>query len=330
MLEDTVLAQLVAPYGLRAEEAEFLRNSQNAVYRFDNQAGSRIIRIAANRHQSAGMVEAELKWIERLSQAGFQVNRPVAASDGRLVCQQRINDRTFLTTCFEHVPGVQVARRLADEEFFTRLGILVGRLHAFACSDRDWQSKLDRLQWHGSRLLNDDVREVEGLIDPAFAPALRTLMSDLETQSLQTGGVGLIHGDVGFGNIFDNGKSLWLIDFDNCEFGHFLQDLSVVLYDSIYYKALLDCPGQDTFSAMRLYWHAFLEGYMAHTPLKEIDGEHLARYFLLREALLYVYFWRVTTPGQRDESFYAGQAEKVQNLIKRTHAIDVRALMRRA
>lgn len=328
MLNPEILEQLASPFGHSAADAAFIRASQNLVYRIDKPQSRYILRIAANRHLTVPLVGAELKWIQRLSHAGFNTCLPVPANDGRLVIETTIGDDHYFTTCFEHAPGTCTRRKDADETFFVRFGALTGKLHAFACEDRAWQLQLARPQWHQSRLLNEDVARVQGVIDPAFEPALRSLINELQQHPYLANNHGLLHGDLGFGNLFDDGQALWLIDFDNCEFGHFLQDLSVVLYDSIYYKALYDCPGEDTSYTMQRYWHAFLKGYQTHTPLDHIDTQVLSQYFLLREALLYVYFFWVVPTQKQDARFHKDQAQKVTNLVRQTHAIDIEAMTR--
>jgi Ser/Thr protein kinase RdoA (MazF antagonist) len=43
---------------------------------------------------------------------------------------------------------------------------------------------------------------------------------------------GLVHGDISFTNVFLDGGTLTLFDFDNCEVGTVVQDLATVLYDA--------------------------------------------------------------------------------------------------
>jgi len=326
MLRTETLQQLAAPFGYSAEDASLIGASQNLVYRIGKPPNKCVLRISANRHLTVALVEAELKWMQRLSHAGFNVCLPVPANDDRHVVETTIDKDHYITTCFEHAPGICTRRKDADEAFFVRFGELTGKLHAFACEDRAWQSQLARPQWHASRLLNEDVARMQGVIDPAFEPALRSLMNELKQHPCLDNNHGLLHGDLGFGNLFDDGQNLWLIDFDNCEFGHFLQDLSVILYDSIYYKALYDCPIQDTLATMQRYWHAFLKGYQAHTPLNRIDTQVLSKYFLLREALLYVYFFWAIPSEKQDERFRQDQRQKIANLVNSDHHVNIVAI----
>ena len=94
------------------------------------------------------------------------------------------------------------------------------------------------------------------------------------------------------------------------------------MYDSIYYKALVEFPDCDLNETMKKYWISFLRGYSQTSPLEEINILALKRLFLLREAVLYVHYYRTVGQERMDTEFFRAQNQKIKNIAVQTHQVD--------
>lgn len=328
MLEENVLGKLVSVFGIEASGMEYLRSSQNIVYKAEKDELPVIVRISKGRFRTRGEVEAELDWIKFLSERNVKACRPVKNLEGELCYSSVIAGMSYVVTCFEYAPGSEVAKSERDEEMYLRLGRLTGKMHLNAKVHSDEGFKLDRKMWSESRLLNEDLIEQSEYVSDAFGGSVREMISELNTCLKTSDTFGLIHGDIHFGNVFCDGEDLWVFDFDNCEYGYFLQDLATVLWDAICCSILREFPDNVTCAVdmneqIRPYWEAFLKGYSEMSPLKELDISMLEKFFLLREAVIYVHYHRIYNVEELDESFQAALELMKKNVESRSHQIDL-------
>lgn len=120
-----LLQEALAAFGLSSAEAEFIQQHENAVYRVDGRYLLRIHRAAEGLHvdQRPDMRRAELAFLRHLSDAGMNVQRPIAEavlSDGTAA--------TLLTWLEGH--------HITEAEFTTdmqhQIGTMTARLHQLA------------------------------------------------------------------------------------------------------------------------------------------------------------------------------------------------------
>jgi len=230
MLSKDYLEKFLQPYRLVVDDATFLRYGQNYVYSCQRAGKKCIIRISKDRHRSKAEVEAELSWVLFMVERGIKACAPIPAENGDLCTTFEFAGETYLVTCFEHAPGHEIARHDVAEHFYEQLGRFLGRMHAEAASFNFRQISLARPNWHDSRLLQKDFTEKQECLTEKFRASVADLIQQLSNIPKTDNAHGLIHGDISFGNIFIHEGELWLIDFDNCEHGYFLQDLGIVLW----------------------------------------------------------------------------------------------------
>ena len=328
MLNPLHLESLLQRYGLQAEGAEYLGGSQNHVYAARTADGvKRILRVSTGRHRTRLQVRAELEWITFLGQRGVPACQPVATVTGQKCIDLDSHGEVFTAACFEHAPGKMVEKKDADAAFYENLGALVGRMHTAAKEFATKAKFLPRLFWYESRLLREDLEEVKGAVTNHFRECVAYMTEGMRQAPRTPENHGLIHGDLSFGNFFQDGDDLWIIDFDNCEFGFFLQDLAIALYDSIYCKELNKFADPGLTGRMLPLWRALLKGYAGTGPLKEIDPAMLKKFFLLREAALYVHYHRTMDIAKEDDSFKAGLEVMRKNVESQSHQVDFARLV---
>ncbi len=265
----------LSAFGLDGAVLHFLRHNENAVYRVKTPAnGTFALRLHLPRPGvGGGMVahrqdwmESELTWLAALAEGSdIPVQRPLLTLDGALLAPLPGGGWASLLAW---LPGKPLAQDDPRAQFYAGLaGELAARLHTFVLG---WPqgTTLPRPAYDGSRVhtamttLEDGVSlglyataEVDRLA--AGAARMATL---LDRACAIPGSHGLIHADLGLGNLLVEGDTLSPIDFGLCGHGPFAQDVGGML-------GAFDTP------ALR---QATLAGYEKLRPLPPADAVEAA------------------------------------------------------
>ena len=321
------LAAWCQPFGVDVATAEPLSSSQNRVFRSRDQRGdSCILRVSMGRHRTQQAVEAELTWIETLAAAGLPVCRPRRSHDGGWCVPVERESALALVTCFEHAPGIPVDRQTAEPQVYERLGILIAQMHEVSRSMSPAVSYA-RDEWQQSRLLQEDLQAQSGKLSSDFLASLQELQQGIAAHDRGPTEFGLIHADINFNNLHQDGEQLWLFDFDNCEFGYFAADLATLLYDSIYCRFLGRVEGHQLTAALQPYWSALWRGYQSVRAGWSLDPHFLTQLFVLREAIIHVHYWRTLPPERLTSSLLGGLEEMQHNVEQQRTLIDIPRLV---
>lgn len=316
------LAVLLASYGLRAEDIQFLRHSQNHVYACRLHDRKVILRISEGRHRRKEHIEAELAWMHLLISNGIRACKPIPTKNGEACVELEVDGRACIAACFEHVPGSPITPQDLQADLYEKLGGLLGQMHSLTTCSSNAHIAASRPHWHESRLLREDREQLGERLSPAFCASVDDLIQQLRKPSATPDTYGLVHGDFSLGNCHLDGSDLWLFDFDNCEQGYFTQELATVLYDSIYCKVLNKFADAGLNERVAAFWKPFWRGYGQTGPGRALDLAQLQRFFLLREAIIYIHYHRVLDLRKVDASFHAGLEVMRTNVENQVHQVD--------
>lgn len=251
---------------------------------------------------------------------------PWPRREGGLCTLHRVDGQPCVVTCFQHVPGSRVGAEQLNPGLYKKLGRLLGELHAGAVRFGASAPRWERGHWLESRLICQDLEAMGSLVSERFRSSVAELVNDLRTWPVDSSTYGPVHGDVSFGNCHLHGGELWLYDFDNAEHGYFVQDLATVLYDSVYCKVLNKFADPGLTDRMLPLWQAVWEGYQETGVVKELDEGQLRKFFLLREAVIYIHYHRVLDVKMVSESFKAGLEVMRQNVERQEHQVEFAAV----
>ncbi len=302
MIQEAHLALLARAYGLASGDLEFLRSSQNHVYLGRRDGEKIILRVSKGRHRTSAYVEAELAWVEFLAERGMPVCQPIPTLSGEPCVSLCLEEEIYVVTCFEHAPGRRISPQDIAPPIYEKLGGVLAQMHTHTLEVPAEHAAQRRGHWHESRLLREDVTDLEGRLPARFCASLADLIHKLRALPVNPRTYGLIHADACLGNCFLHDDTLWIFDFDNSEHGHFVQDFATILYDSIYCRMLNKFADAGLDDRMAPLWAGLWKGYSKTGPLTEIDPLQLKRFFLLREAVIYVQYHRTLDVTSLDES----------------------------
>lgn len=229
-----------------------LRLRENEVYEISAVGQRAALRLHRLGYQSPVAIRSELWWCQELGRRGLPVARPMESRSGDVLVALSTGRSASVVTWVDGIPlgeaGTPLAGSSDEKQLRHRdLGRLLAAVHQTTdlLSLPSW---FDRPRW-----------DLEGLVGetPFWGrfwdhPNLNRQERDVLLMARQwlngylrgtRSPMGLVHADVLRENVFVNGHSLSLIDFDDSGFGYRWYDLGTVLSQDLYepdYPALRD------------------------------------------------------------------------------------------
>ncbi|TDQ33711.1 phosphotransferase enzyme family protein [Aureibacillus halotolerans] len=227
---DFVVSEAASRYGVQLKDLNLLGSHQNVVYGYSREGREYILRITHKSHRSQELIQGELDWISYLSMNGVLVSRPICSNNGLLIESLMNEDEGFFFVAFEKALGDRWTNAIFQDEEFKRHGTVVAKMHALSKSYKPGGLKTRRLPWNKSEYLTDFIQNVPSSQRRVISH-FNALMRKLEALPRDSESFGLIHGDFCYGNYFIQADgSVTVFDFDECQYGWFVQDIAVNLF----------------------------------------------------------------------------------------------------
>lgn len=229
------------------------------------------LRISRKGYRTLSQLEAELSWLRTIK--GVKYARPVSGV---------LDIGGYFCVFFEFIEGKMPEYN--DKTALYNIGKIAAKLHSFA------DISLDRPVWNtenmtGEKGLWGDWRENPELTDSDISAIKKALdMAKNNIESYNSRRYGLIHADLRITNIIEN-NSYYAIDFDDCGYGYFIQDLA---------SALSFMEGSDNIEDLKNAWFS---GYEEISHLDNKDKEIADSFILLRRIQLLAW---VTSHGDSE------------------------------
>lgn len=283
--DNEVAAHALTQYGFSPQVTSRMINlSENSTYLIeDPRTGRRgILRVHRENYHPLGAIESELAWVRAVRQdSGIPTPVVVPTTDGRQVVSYPFNGTDRHAVLFEVMPGLEPDEvTLADDSFRT-LGTITARLHEHARSWNrpptftrfawDWEHSLGAMprwgRWeHGIGIGPDERRSLQ--------PAVDLIRQRLADYGQDPDVYGLVHADLRLANLLIDGKTVNVIDFDDCGFSWYMYDFGTAV------SFIEDDP------RLPSWQDAWLEGYREVRQPTRADLGMLATFVMLRRFLL--------------------------------------------
>ncbi len=218
------------------------------------------LRISRKGYRTRSQLESELEWLSMIK--GVSYAQPVS---------RILEIEGYFCVFFRYIEGKMPEYN--DEWALYNIGKTAALLHRFAYAD------LDRPVWSmenmtGKKGIWGDWRENTELSQEDIDLTERALsIAENNIRSYDSKKYGLIHADLRITNIIENGK-YYAIDFDDCGYGYFIQDLA---------SALSFMENSQNIEALKNAWFM---GYETISALCDEDKEIADTFILLRRIQL--------------------------------------------
>ncbi len=264
--------------------AKLINLSENATYRIDDLASGQkwALRVHREGYHSRRGIASELLWQQALKADGAIITAsPIRGRDGELIQTVAVDGlpRPRNAVLFEWEAGGEPAAD--DIHGYELLGEAAARmhLHVKAWSRPAW---FERHTWDYETSLGATPhwgRWRDGMGMTAEIEAVLGRTVDLIRRRLEAFGkgperFGLVHGDMRLANLLMDGRTVKVIDFDDCGFSWFLYDCATTV--SFF-------EHETTVPTLLAAW---VKGYRRVAPLSAEDEAEIETFVMLRRLLL--------------------------------------------
>jgi Ser/Thr protein kinase RdoA (MazF antagonist) len=264
-------------YGIKNASLTLLRHNENMVWKVELSEGvCYVLRIHIPASGLAlihrvDWLESEMMFLNNLSKnSDISVQKPIRTKDGRYVIHLPLNEG--FATLLSWLPGEtfnQLDNTAIHNAFL--VGELVAKMHEFVLKYPN-SCKLPRPTYDAERVINAVNSLEEGIGMGLFTNDMYTELYEgamcicikMEKENSREGWHGLIHSDLGLGNIIIHDGIVSPIDFGLCGHGPFLFDLGGLM---------------GTFDHPQLR-KAVIDGYSKHRPLNQNDYRSIEAFFI--------------------------------------------------
>ena len=224
---------------------ELLQFSENRTYLVRDPAGHKraVLRLCRPGYHTKDELQAEIEWLSALSRdtssRSLNLPVPVADGDGGYVQSVAAEDGLIYNgVVFRYQTGRLLDTYTPEEQlpWFEKLGEVTAVLHRQV---QGWNGSrnIQRFHWTyetmlGKRAIWGDWREIPRLTRQMYdilSAADRMVCNNLKAYGMDKSKYGLIHADLRASNLLTDGDRLRIIDFDDCGYGWFWQDLAASL-----------------------------------------------------------------------------------------------------
>ena len=269
------------------------RISSNAVYPFDMEGRLCFLRLTPGEETSSPLIREELRFIRRLRSEGYPAMAIIPADNGEDFVTLHTPWGIWYACAFAAVPGVPLEYTELTEEVIRRYGEALGRMHRLNMEHLPAPTRpnfLQMMRWIKTRME-----------DAPYALFRECDAVEQELTRLWRGpqSFGMIHGDFEMDNVFWDGESCHVIDFNDCMLHFYALDVVI---------ALDELPPEAA--------ETFLRGYRAACPEAEINEGDFP--LMRRFKQLHQYARLLHALSERPDpepDWMPGLAEKLQGMM---------------
>lgn len=272
----------LADYALDITAMRPLVHGENTTFRVDAVSGRYVIRVNRPGYRSHAQISAEMAWLAAISSdTDLIVPRPVANRHGSLVTSASAPGVPQARNCvvFHWVCG-RFQRRNPRPVHLERTGVATAILHRHARTyDAGSKSGFIDVEWGGAMQnvwdRGIDQAAISAEDRPVFEQVRQITRDAFDQLGYANDAYGLIHADLHLANVFfDRGRAN-VIDFDDCGFGHYLNDLAITLW------YLRRRPDFDTYREALLDGYARGDGVVSAESVALLDTLNASRSVLM-------------------------------------------------
>ncbi|WP_078380742.1 phosphotransferase enzyme family protein [Sutcliffiella halmapala] len=230
---------------------KYYRISSNAIYPFQIQGKTQLLRFSPKTEKCRENILAELDFISYLRSKHYGVLETVVSKNGEELVEMETPWGDYFASVFKRVAGVQINKTdLSDLVIFSH-GKALGQLHQLSSEYQPSKNK----RWSYSDVLNwIHTILVEFPHEKAALMETKLLQDYFDSIPKTKSNYGLIHYDFEYDNVFydEVSKSCNVIDFDDAMYHWYVMDIEQSL------DSLQDCMQPEMFQQNK---QCFLDGY---------------------------------------------------------------------
>jgi amicoumacin kinase len=281
---DTILQKAMQHFGISKDQIQLLDSFESFIYKFENDSGSYILRIAHSSRRNEALIQGEVDWINYLAEGGVSAAKAILSQNGNLV--EAIEDGhggAFLATAFVRAQG-GAPWELWSPDLYETYGHLIGQIHSLSKQYQPARPAWKRPAWDDEMIEFVDryLPESESIAKKKY----KDVCAHVNSLPKDRDEYGMTHQDPHGNNLFvDQAGQITLFDFDECAYNWFINDIAVVLF-----YIVQDAEDWPTFTGE--FMAHFLHGYTRACALDPKWLKQISNFLKIREIELYAVLHR--------------------------------------
>ena len=255
-----------------------VRASSNFITHVETPENTYYLRFNHSTERTREFIEAELSFIQHLTNHGIHANRPIPSLSELIVETVPTEMGDFHGVLFEAIQGNQYESDELNLEKFRSWGSALGKVHKESTG----------LVVPGIPTWKDHISRVRSMVsksDEVIWSELDSVEMKLNALPVDDGIFGIIHFDFEMDNLLWNKDSVGIVDFDDCAYYWYAADIAYALRD-LYEDQV------DRFNVDDERVQAFLEAYRSIRPISEEELSHIPIFIRLHNLYTYTRLYR--------------------------------------
>jgi Ser/Thr protein kinase RdoA (MazF antagonist) len=264
--------QVIDQFNHDACSLQFWRVSANFIYMFTYKEQERVLRITPASKRTIKQIQAEIDFIEYLSEKGLPVLRPINSRNHKQIETLENENGVFHAVAYPRASGAFIVFKELARQHWQTCGRMMARLHNESLDFKPHKNKRRRT-W------KDDLEITREKLSAKNQELLK-ILDLIETkveQIIQKEYYGLIHYDLCYDNIIWDGESYVIIDFDDAAYYPLVADIAF---------GIDDIREEKPEKAEKIF-HWFSNGYLEKKSLPDDWKEQLKLFFDLEDIMKY-------------------------------------------
>ena len=306
-----ILQEAINRFDGNAETATELDGFENFLYEFQRNKKASIMRIAHSSRRSEELIQGEIDWINYLANQKINVVNAIPSINSKYV--ETIEDghgQQFLAVCFCKADGKPPWEYGWTDNEYRNFGRLIGKMHQVTKGYKPSDTSCKRPRWEDPIIqdVEKNLLESEANIRDIYRQYYtRACRLPKENQAY-----GLIHFDANPSNLLiDDHRVITLIDFDDCCYSWFINDLAIILF----YMVMGE---EDVTGFIEHFMKHFLDGYRSEHKLDAKWLKEIPTFLKLREIDMYALILRdfgADTDDPWCQRFLDGRKQRIEQDI---------------
>ncbi|MCQ6557371.1 phosphotransferase enzyme family protein [Paenibacillus mendelii] len=238
---------------------QYYRISSNAVYPFQFESKTELLRFAPASEKESEHLLAELDFIGYLRANRYNALEPVISKKGTELVEAKTPWGAYYATVFKRVSGIPMNDTDFSDSIVRRHGQALGKLHQLSSRYESGKYKrwayTDALQWVQNTLATFPL-------EAAALAEVRLLQDYFSSIPVTSDNYGLIHYDFEYDNVFydEENDSCHVIDFDDAMYHWYVMDIVQAL------DSLQDCIPAEQYEHKKRH---FMDGYLTEYEISD-------------------------------------------------------------
>ncbi|MHC1747111.1 MAG: phosphotransferase enzyme family protein [Cellulosilyticaceae bacterium] len=269
-------------------------NSANLIYDLQANEESYILRISNEPFNKLEQYEAEMDYVNYLSEMNANVSHVIPSVNNRLVEVINTHDNCHFVSLFQkakgHLPKLDNPSEW-NAVLFYRWGKTMGKFHTLTKDYHPTKSVFKRKQW---------CEEFNLKKEAILYSVWKQLIDVMNTFPKDQDSYGLIHNDFHHYNFYIFEDYLTVFDFDDCLYHWYAYDIAIALY-----HALQTIPFSKTKERIAFginFIKNFLKGYLEENTLDRKWLDRLPLFLEYRRICSYYFISNLWTEEKRNDS----------------------------